>query len=98
MATVPDPTDPGTRRLNEKPITKPHLQFTLLQYTPRALEICVPVPLDNVLGLFQLFFSDKQIEIIAKNTNKTAQLGEPQPVRLAQGGRKNHGGLLARPA
>ena len=98
MATVPDPTDSATRRPNEKPITKPGSHFEPLQYAPRTPRIEISVPPDDALALFQLFFSDEQLDIIAQNTNKNAKIGELEPARQAQVGSEDRGGIFARPA
>ena len=86
MATVPDPTDFGTRRPNEKVMTKPGFHFERLQYIILKPKIEIPVPPSDALPLFQLVFSDQQLNVIAENTNKNAKIGELQPTRLAQGG------------
>ena len=97
MATVPDPTDFGTRRPNEKVITKPGTHFERLQYAPRTPKIEISVSPSDALALFQLFFSDEQLNTIAKNTNKNAKIGELQAPRPAQGGGEDRGGIFARP-
>lgn len=59
MATVPDPIDFGTCRLNKKIITKLRTHFELLQYIPHISKIEISILLNDILVLFQLFFSDK---------------------------------------
>lgn len=54
------------------------------------------MPLRNFNCCF--FFSDEQHEIISKNTNESAKIGETHPARPAQGGGKVCAGHNARPA
>lgn len=72
MATISDPTDFGTCRPNEKVIIKPRTYFKPLQYTSYTLKIEILVLTNDTLALFQFFFSNKQLNVIAKNTNKNA--------------------------
>ena len=95
IATIPDLTNFGTRRLNEKVITKPGTHFELLQYTSRIPKIEILVLPSNVLALFQLFFSDEYLNTIAKNTNKNAKIRELIIPCLAHDGDKDRGGIFA---
>ena len=94
MATVPDPTDFGTHKPNEKVIIKPGTHFEPLQYVPRTPKIGISVSPSDALALFQSFFSDEQLNTIAKNTNKNTKIGELQAFRLAQSGGKDRGGIF----
>ena len=73
MATIPDSTDPGTQRPNKKPMWQLESSFELLQYTSCPAEINLSVSPDDAFALFQIFFPDDQLEIIAENTNKNAK-------------------------
>lgn len=97
MAIIPDPTDPSTHKSNEKPIVQQSSHFEPLQYTSCAPQINIPVPSDDAFALFQLFFSDKQLKIIIKNTNKNARIEEVKLNHLAHGEGKDCLGYFARP-
>ena len=52
MATVPDPTDSGTRRPDEKVITKPETHFEWLQYISCIPNIEILVSPNDALAFF----------------------------------------------
>ena len=72
MATVGDPTDPrGTKRPNKNPILVSTYIFRLVIVIEHPCKVCLPPEIrpDYAYGIFSLFFSNKVLAIIIKNTN-----------------------------
>lgn len=74
IATIFDLIDFRTQKLNKKIITKPKTYFEPLQYASHTPKINILVLPCNALTSFQLFFLNKQLNTIAKNTNKNAKI------------------------
>lgn len=83
MAIVLDSTDCKICKSNEKAITKLRTHIEQLQYAIHILKIEISVPLNDTLALFQLFFLNKQLNIIAANTNKNIKIGKLEAFRPA---------------
>lgn len=77
MATVADPTDPGTRRPNEPPAKHTGDHFEPMARPKRAPKIEFPCEAGDALALFQLFFPDEELQILADNTKKNAHIPNP---------------------
>ena len=70
--TVPDPTDDGTLRPNEKPLRKSGTCFQPMQIQYHDTQITLPnnVSFDDPFALFRLYYNQYIIESIIKNTNE----------------------------
>lgn len=57
--TVPDSTDPGTRRPKENPLLKEGNQFDPLKIEDRSFKIVLPARAnpDNPIDLFTLYYT-----------------------------------------
>ena len=72
MATTGDPTDPrGTKRPNEGPILESAHTYKPVLIAERPFRPCLPSNIhpDDPYAIFSLFFTDKVLDIIIKNTN-----------------------------
>ena len=94
MTSVADPTDPGTRRPVEPPIPQSGANFQAVSRPLRAPKVTCPEASD-AYSLFALFFSDRQLQIIANNTNKNAKK-QLQNVQEKRGGGRDLGDLFTR--
>ncbi len=74
MATVADLIDPGTRRPNEPPVKHTNDHFDPMVQPEQATKIEFVFEPGDELALFQLFFLDEKLQILAENTNKNANI------------------------
>ena len=73
---IADPTDPGTLRPNLPPEPAIGDHYNLRKYPQFHRKINLPPGVDNTdaFGIWSQFFSREQLQIIADNTNTSAQL------------------------
>jgi hypothetical protein len=69
--TVPDPTDEGTLRPNERPLRKSGTSFQPMKIEQRDFQITLPnnVSPDDPFALFRLYYNSDIIDSMIKSTN-----------------------------
>lgn len=75
MATVVDPTDPGTQRPNEAPAKQTDNHLEPMLRLKRRPKIGFKYNANNAQELFELFFSDHILQIVINNNKNAHYVG-----------------------
>ena len=87
---VPDTTDVGTLQPDEPAIKTEGTEFLPLAHPMREAQVTCSVDSHNTFDLFQLFFSNEQLQVLVDNTNKNAHKARKR--QGAHGGGTNREG------